>query len=121
MRYGLLAPTRYVGQQLPALGRSVDRAELPLAVRRGELVWEGVVDRLYRVDGEWLLDDYKTDVQVVPERYHLQLGLYLEALEGALGARPRGRLVFLRERRLVEPAKEVLERAVSEALEFAPP
>lgn len=118
----LAAYQAMLGNELPALAeRSVDRAELPLAVRRGELVWEGVVDRLYRVDGEWLLDDYKTDVQVVPERYHLQLGLYLEALEGALGARPRGRLVFLRERRLVEPAKEVLERAVSEALEFAPP
>lgn len=106
-----------LGVGLPALHeRSVDRAELPLAVRRGELVWEGVVDRLYRVGDEWLVDDYKTDVQVVPERYYVQLGLYLEALEGALGTRPRGRLVFLRERRIVEPDRQALELAVSAAL-----
>lgn len=107
-----------LGDRLPALQqRSVDRAELPLAVRRGELVWEGIVDRLYRVDGEWLVDDYKTDVQMVPERYFLQLGLYLEALTEPLGQRPRGRLVFLRARQVVEPASEVLQAAVREAFE----
>lgn len=106
-----------LGTALPPLNaRSVDRAELPLVVRRGELVWEGIVDRLYQVDGEWLVDDYKTDVQVVPERYFVQLGLYLEALEGALGTRPRGRLVFLKGRQVVEPERAELERAVSEAL-----
>ncbi len=110
-----------LGSSLPTLeSRSVDRAELPLAVRRGDLVWEGIVDRLYRVDGEWLLDDYKTDVEVAPERYYVQLGLYLEALENALGARPRGRLVFLRERRVIEPERALLERAVSAALEAGP-
>ena len=115
---GLLGDYRaLLGNGLPALGeRSVDRAELPLTVRRGELVWEGIVDRLYKVGDEWLVDDYKTDVQVIPERYYVQLGLYLEALEGALGQRPRGRLVFLRERRVIEPPREELERAVSEAL-----
>src|SRR5690606_30110020 len=75
---GLIGDYRaLLGAGLPTLGeREVDRAELPLTVRRGELVWEGVVDRLYRVGGQWLVDDYKTDFQVAPERYYVQLGLY---------------------------------------------
>lgn len=115
---GLLRDYRaLLGAELPALAaRDVDRAELPLAVRRGELVWEGIVDRLYRVGDEWFLDDYKTDLRVVPERYHVQLGLYLEALEDALGVRPRGRLVYLRSRSVVEPERAALERALAEAL-----
>lgn len=106
-----------LGHELPALAaREVDRAELPLAQRRGEVVWEGIVDRLYRVNGEWLVDDYKTDIRVKPERYYAQLGLYLEALEAALGVRPRGRLVYLRSGQVVEPERTLLEAAVREAL-----
>ncbi len=106
-----------LGSTLPALEeRAVDRAELPLAVRHGELVWEGVVDRLYRVDDDWFVDDYKTDASVVPERYFVQLGLYLGAVERALGRRPRGRLVFLRGRQVIEPTREELEKAVREVL-----
>ncbi len=106
-----------LGAALPALAeRENDRSELPLAVRRGELVWEGVVDRLYRVNGHWFVDDYKTDRHVHPERYLVQLGLYLEALEQALGERPRGRLVFLRSRTIIEPERAELERAVAATL-----
>jgi len=107
-----------LGTTLPALAeRRVDRAELPLAVRLGEAVWEGVVDRLYQVGGEWYLDDYKTDVTLAPERYYVQLGLYLNAMEDAIGVRPRGRLVFLRHAQVIEPATNELQRAVREALE----
>src|SRR5690606_28900487 len=39
-----------LGAELPALGaRASDRAEVPLAVRGGSTVWEGVIDRLYSV------------------------------------------------------------------------
>ncbi|HET8986646.1 MAG TPA: UvrD-helicase domain-containing protein, partial [Trueperaceae bacterium] len=48
-----------LGAELPALGaRASDRAEVPLAVRGGSTVWEGVIDRLYSVDGRWIIDDY---------------------------------------------------------------
>jgi len=92
-----------LGTELPALSaREVDRAELPLAYPGGHTVWEGVIDRLYRVGGEWWIDDYKTDRRVRPERYHVQLGLYRHAVAGALGAAPRTRLVYLRSRAVVE-------------------
>ncbi len=105
-----------LGQALPALGdRGVDRAELPLAVSLGGTVWEGVVDRLYEVDGEWYLDDYKTDKLLAPERYYVQLGHYLNATERALGVRPRGRLVFLRHGRLIEPRTHDLADALERA------
>lgn len=107
---------RLVGEALPALGaRAVDRAELPLAVRYDETVWEGVLDRLYRVGDEWYLDDYKTDRQVVPERYYLQLAHYARAAERALGVRPRPRLVYLRSGRVVAPTADVLEEAFAAA------
>lgn len=61
-----------------------------------------MIDRLYRVGGEWWIDDYKTDRRVRPERYHVQLGLYRHAVAGALGAAPRTRLVYLRSRAVVE-------------------
>ncbi|MFA5568712.1 MAG: hypothetical protein WC972_08700, partial [Trueperaceae bacterium] len=76
---------------------------------------EGVVDRLYEVDGEWYLDDYKTDKLLAPERYYVQLGHYLNATERALGVRPRGRLVFLRHGRLIEPRTHDLADALERA------
>lgn len=102
-----------LGGALPALAeREVDRAELPLAYPGGSTVWEGVIDRLYRVGGEWWIDDYKTDRRVRPERYHVQLGLYRHAVEGALGESPRTRLVYLRSRRVVELRAAELDDAL---------
>jgi hypothetical protein len=102
-----------LGVALPPLdARASDRAEVPLAVRGGATVWEGVIDRLYQVDGRWIIDDYKTDRVVRPERYHLQLGLYLHAVERAIGTRPVGRLVYLRSQTVVEPADEDLRGAL---------
>lgn len=107
---------RLVGEALPALdARQVDRAELPLAVRYDEIVWEGVIDRLYLVAGEWYLDDYKTDRRVAPERYHLQLAHYARAAERALGVRPRPRLVYLRSGLVIEPTPDVLDEAFAAA------
>ncbi len=102
-----------LGTALPGLGeREVDRAEVPLAYPGGPTVWEGVIDRLYQVSGEWWIDDYKTDRHVRPERYHVQLGLYRHAVRGALGAAPRARLVYVRSGRVVELEPAVLDDAL---------
>lgn len=103
-----------VGSELPALSeRLSDKAEIPLAFRGGPTVWEGVIDRLYRTKEGWFVDDYKTDRVVRPERYFVQLGLYLHAVSGALGERPRARLVYLRSRTTVEPEPAELADALA--------
>lgn len=105
-----------LGTELPALERrAVDRSEIALAVSGGGTVWEGVIDRLYQVDGRWVVEDYKTDRRVAPERYHVQLGLYLQAMARVLGVRPLGRLVYLRSATVVEPAPAALDAALFEA------
>lgn len=105
-----------LGADLPALAaRMSDRAEIPLAMPGGATVWEGVIDRLYRVGEQWYVDDYKTDRQVRPERYHVQLGLYLHAVEQAIGTRPVGRLVYLRSRTVVTPDEGALRAALQQS------
>ncbi len=102
-----------LGAELPAVfEREEDRAELPLAYPGGPTVWEGVIDRLYRASGQWWIDDYKTDRHVRPERYHVQLGLYLHTVRSALGVSPRARLVYLRPREVVELDDDVLQEAL---------
>jgi ATP-dependent helicase/nuclease subunit A len=90
--------------RLPPLGRrEEDRAELPFAfpdALRG-IVWQGVIDRLYRVDGTWLLDDYKTDRTLDPAHYDVAMAAYVEAVEATLGVRPSARLVDLRRGRVL--------------------
>lgn len=104
----------------PVAERESDRAEVPFAVRIGPTVWEGVIDRLYRVGGAWVVEDYKTDRSVRPERYLVQLGLYLHAAELALGERPRGRLVYLRSGTVIEPSDVEVRAALEEAGVGAP-
>ncbi len=107
-----------LGGALPSLAsRRHDRAELPVAVPYGGTVWQGVIDRLYRVDGGWTVEDYKTDRTVRPERYAFQLALYVHAVERALGERPRAQLVYLREGTVVPVADEALRRAFARAVE----
>jgi ATP-dependent exoDNAse (exonuclease V) beta subunit len=111
-----------LGGALPALAsRQVDRAELPVAVPYGGTVWQGVIDRLYRVDGGWTVEDYKTDRTVRPERYAFQLALYVHAVERALGERPRAQLVYLREGKVVPVADEALREAFARAVEGGRP
>lgn len=85
--------------RLPALDvREEDHAELPFAFpdRVGSTVWQGVIDRLYRVAGRWFLDDYKTDRRLDPERYDVPMAAYVEAVAAVRGVRPAARLVDLR-------------------------
>ncbi|MEZ4606758.1 MAG: 3'-5' exonuclease [Deinococcales bacterium] len=65
-------------KQLIALEkRDEDLAEIPVVFPYGGTIWQGIIDRMYRAGSTWYLEDYKTDVEVVPERYHFQLGIYV--------------------------------------------
>ncbi len=103
--------------ELPALNaRDEDHPELPMALPRGATVWQGVIDRLYRVGDDWILEDYKTDQVVEPERYHFQLGVYLQAIREVRKVTPQVQLVYLRDKRVVRLQLEVLEEAFREGL-----
>jgi len=95
--------------------RDQDYPEFAVALPLGSTVWQGVLDRLYRVGDQWYLEDYKTDQEVKPERYHFQLGVYLEAIRQAWGIEPQVRLVYLRSKQVVELEKALLEAALAEA------
>lgn len=100
-----------LGKELP-WPRDEDYPELPLALPGGSTVWQGVMDRLYRVGEEWYLEDYKTDHEVLPERYYFQLALYRQAVREVWRVDPRVRLVFLRCAQVVELEPGVLEQAL---------
>lgn len=102
---------RMLGRELP-WPRDEDYPEFAMALPMGTTVWQGVIDRLYLSGGRWYLEDYKTDAQIRPERYHFQLGVYLEAVRQAWGVEPEVRLVYLRFGELVEVEKAALEAAV---------
>ena len=90
-----------LGDGIPALAeRTEDYPELGMALPIGTTVWQGIIDRLYYANGIWYLEDYKTDQEVVPEKYHFQLGIYLKAIEEVKGVMPEVRLVFLRAKRI---------------------
>lgn len=108
---------RMLGDTLPALAvRERDRAELAVAVPYGGTVWQGVIDRLYRAEGIWVVEDYKTDRHAEPERYAFQLAVYAYAVERALGARPVARLAYLRSGIVVEVPDETLRTAFARAV-----
>lgn len=110
----LRAYHRMLGTALPALlDRSDDRAEIPFAMRMGASVWQGVIDRLYRTDAGWWIDDYKTDRVAAPERYHLQAAVYRRAVAETLGAVPAVRLAYLRSGDVVTLERDVLDAAIA--------
>jgi ATP-dependent exoDNAse (exonuclease V) beta subunit len=113
-----------LGGMLPELERrDEDYAELPLVLPTRaaglDTVWQGVIDRLYRVGDEWVLEDYKTDRELHPERYHFQLALYRRAVREAWGVEPRVQLVFLRFGEVVGLEPELLEKGFQEGLSQA--
>jgi ATP-dependent exoDNAse (exonuclease V) beta subunit len=64
----------------------------------------------------WYLEDYKTDLEVEPARYHLQLALYREAISRAWNIEPRVRLVYLRFGELHEIGEGELRAALAEVI-----
>ena len=115
---GLLANYQaLLGDALPSLGsRDEDYPELPMALPHGTTVWQGIIDRLYRVGERWVLEDYKTDQMIEPEHYHFQLAVYLKAIREVRGVTPEVQLVYLRERHVVTLKTEVLEEALEAEL-----
>ena len=108
---------RMLGRELPALtARSEDHAEVPLALPHGGTVWQGIIDRFYCADGVWVLEDYKTDREVVPEHYTFQLALYARVLKEVRGVTPTVQLVYLRAEQVVTVPIAVLEAAFDETL-----
>ena len=82
-----------------------------MAMAQGNTVWQGIIDRLYRVGSTWVLEDYKTDREIRPERYHFQLATYVEAVRRVRRVEPRVQLIYLREGRVVEIPRTTLEAA----------
>lgn len=94
--------------------RDEDYPEFPMALPLGGTVWQGVIDRLYRVGDRWILEDYKTDHEIEPSRYHFQLAVYREAIRQAWGVDPEVRLVYLRFGEIVPVGRGELEVALRE-------
>jgi len=102
-----------LGTKLPLVAaRDEDYPELPMALPQGTTVWQGIIDRLYRVGEQWTLEDYKTDQEVSPEQYHFQLAVYLQAIQAVRGVTPQVQLVFLRHKEVIRVPEEVLGRAL---------
>jgi ATP-dependent helicase/nuclease subunit A len=92
-------------RQATVLGR-----EVPFVMpwNGGQQIMEGVIDLLYRLDGQLWIADYKTDmippgeVTARAEAYREQARLYRMAVEQSLGASVAGfELVFLRHNKVV--------------------
>ena len=99
-----------LGKALPSLeNRNEDYPELPMVLPQGDIVWQGIIDRLYYSDNNWYIEDYKTDQEIVPERYHFQMAVYLEAIEKVKGVTPNVQLVYLRFKEVVKIEYEKLK------------
>lgn len=112
-----------LGTSLPDLSvREVDRAEVGLVLPYRGVVWEGVIDRIYRVGSRWYLDDYKTDrVDGASDAllgharaagYLFQLALYRKAVMEAWSVEPEVRLIYLRPGRVLILDPDLLTQAL---------
>jgi ATP-dependent helicase/nuclease subunit A len=97
--------------------------ELPFAWDWNGIPVHGQVDLLYYDEpaGLWCVVDFKTD-RVAAGReaeaaapYLVQIGLYAQALEAAVGEPPRAGLLFLRSGVYYEPPRHELDSALAEA------
>lgn len=75
--------------------------ELPFVYEYENYVIHGVIDVLFRLPGDrWLIVDYKTGAvsadHVRMRRYHLQVGVYAQAVEAQLGITPEVYLHYVR-------------------------
>jgi ATP-dependent exoDNAse (exonuclease V) beta subunit len=104
-----------LGRALP-WPRDEDYPEFAVALPLGSTVWQGVIDRLYRVGQQWYLEDYKTDQEMRPEQYFVQLGIYLTAIRQAWQIEPEVRLVYLRFGWVERLDKAILEAALGEIM-----
>ncbi len=103
------------GRIPPLEAREEDLKEIPAAFALRGQVWYGTIDRLYRYDGGWFLEDYKTNRTPNPEDHLTQLALYREVVRRAQGVEPRVRLVYLATGEVVELEDTVLTEALERA------
>ena len=87
-----------------------------MALPVGKTVWQGIIDRLYCADGQWYLEDYKTDQEIKPEHYYFQLAVYLQAIKEVRGVVPKIQLVFLRFKEVVDINVQTLDDAFTLSL-----
>jgi len=101
--YRTLQRATIVGRELPFAipWSSLDRKTAPYG--SAESVMEGMIDLVYRLDGEIWVADYKTDrtsqedVLARAEEYRTQAEIYMEAVARCLGVTPTGfQFIFLR-------------------------
>lgn len=89
--YARLRSSQILGREVPFI--------MPWGDRQ---IMEGVIDLLYRLDGELWVADYKTDVVSADqaaaraEQYRTQSDVYKSAVKQGLGAEPRFHCLFLR-------------------------
>jgi ATP-dependent helicase/nuclease subunit A len=89
--YARLRSSQIIGREVPFI--------MPWADRQ---VMEGVIDLIYRLDGELWVADYKTDAVSVDqavlraEQYRTQSDIYKAAVKQGLGVEPRFHCLFLR-------------------------
>ena len=104
-----------LGKAIPALkDRSEDYAELAMILPAGPTVIQGIIDRIYKADGLWYLEDYKTDKELKPENYHLQLALYFDAVSKVMNIKPVVQLVYLRSKQVVVLPEDLLLKNLEE-------
>lgn len=91
------------GNDLP-IHVTEEHCELPfIHTTADDRIWSGVIDHLYRLEnGEWVLDDYKTDAKIGPQRYEIQMRLYGDAARAWTKQPPKLRLVYLRHAKVVQ-------------------
>ena len=76
--------------------------EVPFCYREsaegGERIWHGVMDVLYRKDGQWHIIDYKTnaDPSDLDEKYQAQTKAYREAFREMTGEKADARVYHVR-------------------------
>jgi ATP-dependent exoDNAse (exonuclease V) beta subunit len=91
------------GNDLP-IHVTEEHRELPfIHTTADDRIWSGVIDHLYRLEnGEWVLDDYKTDAKIDPQRYETQMRHYDDAARAWTKQPPKLRLVYLRHAKVVQ-------------------
>ena len=104
-----------LGSQIPNLDkRTEDYAELAMVLPMEGTVIQGIIDRIYKADGVWYLEDYKTDREIKPENYHLQLALYFDAVSKVMNIKPIVQLVYLRNKEVVVLDEQILLASLAE-------
>lgn len=107
-----------LGRGLATLSeRSEDYPELPMAIPQGKTVWQGIIDRFYCANGEWVLEDYKTDQEIAPERYFFQLAVYVHCIRQVKGVKPKVQLIFLRGSQIIPVSYGDLQKAFEDVHE----